>query len=256
VAYPVPTGMPQEFDQARVEPSLRSVAGQYLAIHGAVRTIERRLERTVADVERELGASSQLPEVRAAIPAVQATIGPALDDPATHRNALLEALNRLQTAWEKDIMAALKNEEDEIKKGAEEDIRRQLYRSAAARKPKAVRRRKFADGSEAVELPTPPSTPERIDLPVIPPVTPGAILGLSGPAALSPYVTLLIRSIRELGLAKGVQTAIVGLLFVAWAFGSLGADWDGTYRGLFTVFLAAFAIDVVADSLLENVKAA
>lgn len=253
--YPRPTGLPAPFDPVRVEPALRSVAGQYLAGGDAVAVMDRRLTRTIADVAGELGgaAAAALPTVVAQVPVVLASARGSVDDPATHGPSLLQTLKGLQVAWRTDITPHLATASPEAKLAAAENIRKQLYRAAAALKPSPAR---LLSVAAATAQATPATAPEALTLPVVPPFMPGAILDLAGRAVGSPYVTLLIRSLADLRKAKGVQTLVVALLFLAWALGSFGAKWDGTWPGLFDVFVAAFSVDVAADALLGKVKAA
>jgi hypothetical protein len=70
----------------------------------------------------------------------------------------------------------------------------------------------------------------------------------------SPYAMLSAASLADLKKDKTIQTFIVGVLFLAWAFGYYAPQWNGTWMGLLAVLAGAFSVDVATDSLMAKIK--
>jgi hypothetical protein len=252
-AYPPASPLPAPFDPAQIEPALRNLAGQYLAAKDAVALIESRLHRALVEVAGELDTTpaSGLSNASARTADVVRTATNAVEDPDVQRDNFLGALTELQLAWQQDIGAHFASDPQDVQDAVADDVRAQMFRKAAARKRQGARLRSVGD----VPLSLPASL-DRLSLPNIPGLSPSAIVEWLARGTASPYVTLLIASADQLRRAKALQTAIVLLLFLAWALSSFGAKWDGTWAGLFAVFVGAFSIDVAVDTLLGKVTPA
>jgi hypothetical protein len=64
---------------------------------------------------------------------------------------------------------------------------------------------------------------------------------------------LHVQSRKDLRVAKGKQTLIVGAVFILWAYGFYSKTFGGTWSDVSTIFFAAFGFDITLDALLSKV---
>lgn len=243
--YPRVGRLPQQFDEKRIEPTLRTLAGQHLAARDLADWIGRQLTRTATEVALGLEQPpATLSNVIAAIAAVRVAAANAVDQPDAHAQALATAVGGLQDAWLNDIVPKL---DPAVQNDARADIANHLYVAAARRRPEE----KLLGGGGAAAVVA--QVLETLRLPQLGTWSPApAAVSVSTPEA-GRYVALAVRSQAQLRRAKSLQSVIVGILFLGWALGSFGASWNGTWEGLLTVFFSAVAIDVAADKLLGKI---
>jgi hypothetical protein len=218
--FPIADQQPHTVDPAALEPALRAIAGEYLAVRDIVDVIGRHFDRTLEQMlQTTLNRSSNAAATaKAAVDRVKGLLSQLVDDPG-ELPRVSTALHDLQAAWE------------------------------AARQPAA--QRQGANAAQAAVAP--------IAAPIDPftnsllPVTAGGIAVAAvttGPAA--PFFMMFVSSVKSLRAAKAIQTVILSVLFVLSTLASQSAAWDGTGRGLVLVFFAVVAVDTTVDALLAR----
>lgn len=240
---------------------LRDFEGEYRAGGELLRGLGLRLEQEWTEFSKILdlspdavSANPPLLELKKTLDAFADRLRKALPDPENAMNGMQKELDRLQESWRAAILQQLetvpKNKPDINNSLQQQDFIGAAQQIADA---KMAAQRNVALTELEPEQQRVPSWPEVAGLLPASPLSiissPSLIVGI--PSALS---GLHFQSEREVQRAKGLQTIIVGILVVVWAFTSYTKTYGGTWSDISMIFFAAFAIDVTLDAMLSKIS--
>ena len=250
--------LPQSLSGVTIEPLLRTIAGEYLAVQDAVAVMIRRLDATLADAEAALAAtpSAGLTGVRQRVSDVKPMLRALVDRPSG--SSPLDVLRDLQSAWERELTSFVADADNKAKILAlakERKFGEAAVTAAYAAKLPAGRKLLQSGGPSTTSLQSPagPPLPDPFSTSLLPFNSNGQPIVIApGPAGA--YFEQFIATTKHLQRSKAAQTIVLAAFVLAWAFGKYTVSWDGTGSGLLSVFFGSFAIDVGIDTFLAKLK--
>jgi hypothetical protein len=236
-------------DPEQVEPLLRPVMGEYVAVREHLEEVVRRLLSEYLAVAPKLTAegvqAALVTAIGVRLDSLREALTLAADEPQEVDANLDTRLQALQRAWAVAFAAAPRATPEVLSA----IVARNFRGAAELLGVRSVRNESSSTGGSTASL------PDAFDIRTsLPPRPSGVILDLAVLDPADPYIALLLESSSSIKKAKFLQTFIVGALFLFWATTTYGRTFDGTVMGLSTAFFSAFGLDVGLDALLGRIK--
>jgi hypothetical protein len=245
---------------------LRDFEGEYRVAGALLRELGLRLggewtEFTkVLDLSAEdVAADARLLHLKTAIDAFTNDARQAVPEPQAALDHIQEDLAELQQAWRAAILQQL-----ETLPRAKPDVNDLLQHQdflGAAQQIAAARTaaQKTVALGEEEDVEKEAGKGEGLSWPDLAGLFPGSSLSVVSsmpqlvgiPSALS---GLHFQSLTDVKAAKRMQTLLVGILLVVWAYTFYSRTYGGTWSDISTIFFAAFAIDLTLDAMLSKLS--
>jgi hypothetical protein len=239
---------------------LRDFEAEYRAISELLKELSLRLEQEWTEFTKVLNLS---PVQVAAVPLFSALkskldgfalgLEQATSEPLTALQALQQSLSELQGAWQEVIFQQRDKLPDEARPKVEDLLQGQDFLGAAKLIAAAAAKQKnviLKHGGQPEERAT--VWPDLAGL------SPSSLSLVSSSPQLigipSSMAVLHLQSLQQVRYAKAIQTLVVGVLVIIWAYGFYSRTYSGTWSDLSTIFFAAFAIDVTLDAMLSKIS--
>jgi hypothetical protein len=232
-----PTG-----DPASVQQLLRHIDVEYGTARELLRHLKREVRHEFDGIAVRLNAAvpdeALVTAIDAQLAAFEALLEAAVDDPGTARTSLHEILRALQDAWATAFASASSSDAGAMR----DKVKARDFRGAADLL--LARNTRFATEDVGRDEAGRFGWPFRL-----PPQAQAGTSVAEASAPIGPFEALLVDAARDVWWAKGLQTLLLGAMFMLWALTTSLPVFDGTFHGLAVALVSAFGLDVGLDLL-------